>query len=261
MADVLRLHDDVCPTSEDSNYFQLSADGVQETKSNRISLDVYSIKKKNCRQIYPLKIIRPINKFHVDYRPHLKRILDSFQETNSILDCFVGDNPKRSNLKECLCHSSNYACEYCVSKAQRYIEKCMQNSDDKNELEIKNLEMIIDTVQKSPVSTTQLAKKDKQLKLLVDMLAEMKKRKVSKKQSHPVWPHCTSNGPPRTQEQILSTLEMIDENGRSQLSADDVKGVVGRSLFLDIHYFNIVRDMPVEYMHVGCLGAVKRNGS
>ena len=39
---------------------------------------------------------------------------------------------------------------------------------------------------------------------------------------------------------------------------DTAKGIVGRSIFLDIDYFNFTCDIPAEYMHSVCLGLVKR---
>lgn len=42
------------------------------------------------------------------------------------------------------------------------------------------------------------------------------------------------------------------------LSKDECKGIVGRSPFLDLEYFDIVRDIPTEYLHYLCIGVVKR---
>ena len=42
------------------------------------------------------------------------------------------------------------------------------------------------------------------------------------------------------------------------LSIDEAKGIMGRSLLLDIPYFDYVLDAPVEYLHGVCLGVVKR---
>ena len=44
----------------------------------------------------------------------------------------------------------------------------------------------------------------------------------------------------------------------ANLNHENAKGMVGRSLFLDIRYFNFVSDIPTEYMHSVCLGVVRR---
>lgn len=238
---------------------QLSLDGVQESRSTSISLDVFSIKMKKCRNIYPLKIIRPINKFPISYRPHLKNILDSLKEFNTLLDAFIADNPKRSIVRECLCHSSNFACEYCTSKAVQYLHKLSEDRE-KMELEIKKIEERIKKMMEMPGSSSAIQQREEQIKALREIIRELRKKNAQncKKQSHPVWPESTSKGEPRTKEGILSIVEAIEQHGRTQLAADEVKGVVGRSLLLEIEYFDFVLQVPVEYMHVGCLGVIKR---
>ena len=47
------------------------------------------------------------------------------------------------------------------------------------------------------------------------------------------------------------------ENGEN-LSKDEAKGIMGRSLLLEIPYFNFVLDAPCEYLHSVCIGVVKR---
>lgn len=137
MSDVLEIHEKNCQRNDATNLLQLSVDGVQESKSNSVSLDVYSIKKKNCRCIYPLKIIRPINKHFVPFRPHLSSILSSITRANCTLDALVADNLKRSNLKETLNHASNFGCEYCVSKAVQYKEKNINPAEERKKTDLK----------------------------------------------------------------------------------------------------------------------------
>lgn len=241
---------------------QLSLDGVQECRGNSISLDVYSIKFDHCRCIYPLKIIRPINKFNVPYKPQLLDILTSFHNAECILKHFIGDNPKRATVREALNFASNYGCEYCTCKAERYRDKNVKSNAEvrENELKIKKFEKSIQTLRHAPSSTAALQQKEEQIELITEFINELKKRnaQLNKKQSHTVWPSSTSGGPPRTKEGTLAIVLKIEDEGRSQLTADDVKGIVGRSLFLDIQYFDYVSSIPCEYMHSGCIGVVKR---
>ena len=67
------------------------------------------------------------------------------------------------------------------------------------------------------------------------------------------WPASTANGEPRTREKIEEILDNIEN-----LSQKEKKGIVGRSLMLDIPNYNVVRDSPAEYLHSCCLGVVKR---
>ena len=67
------------------------------------------------------------------------------------------------------------------------------------------------------------------------------------------WPASTANGEPRTREKIEEILNNIEN-----LSQKEKKGIVGRSLMLDIPNYNVVRDSPAEYLHSCCLGVVKR---
>lgn len=217
---------------------------------------------KNCRTIYPLKIVRPLNKHKLDYKPLLLAILNSLHENGCPLFAFIADNPKRAIIREALNHASNYGCEYCNSKAVQYSHGKAMSSEEKKEMElrIKHLEKKQKKLLQSASSTAGLKKKEDELKLLDDLIKELKNNlvQINKKHAHSVWPASTSQGEPRTREGILETLEKLESNNRSQLSADDVKGIVGKSLLLDVEGFDFVNDIPVEYMHVGCLGVVKR---
>ena len=82
-------------------------------------MDIYSTSFTNCRVIYPMTIIQPLNRFPVPYRDHLKNIIDDLHSSQCVITKFIGDNPKRAIVREALNHAARYACEYCVSKAER----------------------------------------------------------------------------------------------------------------------------------------------
>ena len=75
--------------------------------------------------------------------------------------------------------------------------------------------------------------------------------------SHTVWPASTANADARTREKILEIITKL-ENADTQLPADEAKGIVRRSFFLDVPDFDFVKDIPCEYLHAVCLGVVKR---
>ena len=71
-----------------------------------------------------------------------------------------------------------------------------------------------------------------------------------------VWPASSQNGALRTIDDINNIIEKIENE--DILSLEEAKGIIGRSLFLDIPYFKYLEDIPVEYLHCVCLGVVKR---
>ena len=101
---------------------QLSLDGVQESKSSVVSLDTYSLCFNHCRNIYPLRIIRPNNKFKVDEQEQIAQVLEDINSNDLIIYCGVFDKMKRSVVKCTMSQSSYYACEYCESPAHLFID-------------------------------------------------------------------------------------------------------------------------------------------
>ena len=79
---------------------------------------------------------------------------------------------------------------------------------------------------------------------------------MNQKNNKIVWPASTMNGNERNNENVTEISNKI-EAGQS-LSIEESKGINGRSLFLDIPYFNIALDFPAEYLHSTCLGLGKR---
>ena len=126
MSDVVRLHMQTCPSFQP--IVDLSLDGIQESKSSSLSADVYTISFHGCKTVYPLKVIRPINKYKVDDQLHLANVINDIRNNNCRISCAVFDNPKRSMARCALCFSASFACEYCESRAV-YIK--YENSDNK----------------------------------------------------------------------------------------------------------------------------------
>ena len=120
MKDVIRIHQTMCRNH--STTLDMSLDGIQESKSSSLSADVFSVSFSKCRVVYPVRIIRPINKFKVDEQVQIKAVIDDINENGCIIETAIGDNPKRSNFRCALCFSATFACEYCESKA-KYMKK------------------------------------------------------------------------------------------------------------------------------------------
>ena len=203
--DVLKLHQEICPsTTEENTLANISLDGVQESNSSSFSLDIYCLNFHGCRHVYPIRLIKPYEKFRYDEQEELQNVVDDVNEADFTIYTGVFDNPKRSVVKNVKSHAARHPCEYCECPAVNYIDETMQ----RNKL---------------------------------------------------TWPPTTMNGRPRTITAIRRIVNRIEDEDNDEILTDDyLKGIKGRSVFLDLPNFNIVLDMPTEYMHLVCLGVVKR---
>ena len=206
-----------------------------------------------CRDIFPIKIIRPLVKNQVDHQEQLSKILNAVTENGLKIHTFVADNPKRSFLKYCMQHSAKFACEYCFECGVQ----CNQKPDDINSEVINKIsDQRRDIMQQIESLGENDQNQSDSLKKILEHLNEAEKlSKGSKKNSHIVWPSSTFSGEPRTKEKILEICEQLETG---EISTSEAKGVKGRSLLLDLDYFNFVLSVPAEYMHLMSLGTVKR---
>ena len=111
MEDIVKIH--AGHMHDELKHVILSLDGVSETKSTTTNLDVYSLKFRGCRDVYPVKIIRQINKYKIDLQTEFGNVLDRISEQNLEIDFIVADNPKRAFLRNSLQAGGKLCCEYC----------------------------------------------------------------------------------------------------------------------------------------------------
>ena len=233
----------------------LSLDGVAESKSSNVSLDVYSLKFEGCRDIFPIKIIRPLTKHQIDLQGQFKLVLNSLASFNLIIQALVGDNPKRSFFRNSYQHSAKNACEYCFASGVSFkmtleidcaqFVKNIQLQKKKICEQISALHNIDDSVQIQCLKA-----------ILKDLDEAEKIGKKQRQSTHIVWPASTMYGEPRTKEKTIEIVEKI-ESGEI-ISASDKKGIKGRSLLLNLDYFDYINSISTEYMHLVSLGVVKR---
>ena len=176
-------------------------------------------------------------------------------ENHCIIKCFIGDGPKRSNARECLGHNSYHPCEYCFSKG------CLFHVSDKNaetikEQLLKQRATILNQIENFEEDDDENPETIQTFRDIIKNIDSALKD-ISTKKRHIVWPSHTMNGRLRTRGEIMEIVEKI-ENDVEPVSRDEAKGIVRRSLFLDIPYFNFTRDFPAEYLHSVCLGVGKR---
>ena len=234
---------------------QLSCDGIQESLSTTVSLDIYSIKFNNCRHVYPLRIIKPLRKVTIDHMFQLKCVLDDIYLNNYVVSQFIGNQPKRSNARQCLCFSSWYPCEYCFTKGTKIVINSAAQKKEKDKLNLQ-IDIVKEKINNMKESASQNKKDMTKLKMLEKDLVTAEE-KIKPKKSHILWPKTSMNGPPRTREEITEIVEKLENH--VELSIDEAKGIKGRSLLLDLPSFNFVNNVPVEYLHLVCLGVVKRS--
>ena len=252
--DMLRIHSEKCKVQEKK--VLLSLDGVSESKSTSVSMDVFSTKFKSCRAIYPNRIVRPLGRVKKNNSDEMKILLDLMEKNAIEIAKIIADNPKRSILRCSLSHSAYYPCEYCFAKG-------LKKNTSKTESQLKNEEkrymdqkkIITEKIDAVLNSEEEGENRDLKISLLQSLQEDLEKPRVSNK-TQIVWPAATRNCEKRTKAAIIAIIERI-ESGEI-LTKDEAKGIVGRSELLSIDHFDYVNDLPAEYMHCSCLGMVKR---
>ena len=262
VSDIKDIHAIICPSYHDfqMTHVQYSLDGVQESKSSAISIDAHTINIKNCRNIYPLRCIKPFNRIKYDEQSNIKCVLNDLNNNHCIMDFAVCDNPKRSILRNALSHSSLYACEYCESSAKPYV--CQETSTQVNE-HIQELAVQISDLEEQ-LNTND---NDEQAIIIEQLINELRTKQTTErkkiKHQHIVWPSDTMFGSLRTINSIMristaiATQRNSDEESE-ELSREERVGIVGTSILLHQPNFNMLNCLPVEYMHSVCIGVVKR---
>ena len=118
-SDIFDIHNSRCPRQNIEKNVSLSLDGVSESKSTSVSMDVFTIKMKKCRTVYPHRIVRPLGQYKVETSEQIRLVLSDIRANGCNIEKIIADNPKRSNLRCAKCSSSSYPCEYCVAKGLR----------------------------------------------------------------------------------------------------------------------------------------------
>ena len=231
---------------------QLSCDVVHKSNSNSVSIDVYSSCFKNCKNIYPHRLVRPLGKFKVKHNEQLGTVLNDLTSNELKITQFIGDNLKRAIAKMSLNHAAWYPCEYCYAKGSK-IDIIDRHAQQKLISQKNIVQEKINDCEKEPQTPENVEK----IANLNNLKNELQKSIDSmKKKSNIVWPFSTFHSEHRSRQSLLDILNLIETE--PNLTIDQLKGVVGRSLLMDIPWFNFVYDTPAEYMHSGCLGVIKK---
>ena len=254
------------------SHIQLSLDGVQEAKSSNSTTDAYSIKFDKCRNVYHLLLIKPHNREKYNEQKLLQTVFGDINSCDTIvIDDVICDNPKRAIVRNALCHSSRFACEYCESAGVSYVsdEVKKQVASNIQRLSVQKTDLVnkIVTLEQSPGTSVGKENDEREIVSLRELYQTLEKQEAEEKKklrkNHIVWPSSTTNGRLRTITTIrnistaIATGRNSDEESE-ELSHEDKLGIVGTSVLLYQPHFNMINNLPAEYMHSVCLGVVRR---
>ncbi len=100
-----------------SRQFDMSLDGVPESRSSGLSIDIVSIRFINCSNIYSVAILQPARKRLGNKDAIvLKPFLDDLAESGLTVRYVIGDAPKRASMQGLKSHAAKAGCPYCYAK-------------------------------------------------------------------------------------------------------------------------------------------------
>lgn len=142
---------------------------------------------KGCRNVYPLRCIKPYNRYKYDEQRTLKIVFNEISNTQLVVDNVICDNPKRSIIRNCLSHSSSFACEYYVSSAISHVSNELKNQVEKK---VHNLSLQIQDIEENLRYLLSLhaptAGDNKQIATFEKMKNELEKAVVEEKKNKKV---------------------------------------------------------------------------
>ena len=186
----------------------------------------------------------------MDKKRILRDVIEDISANGLRIMQYIADNLKRAEAKDVKCHSSWFPCEYCFARGTKIEVSDNVRAKNKIEQQILLVQEKINQCQNGPSSSQKIEN-------LRSLQNELKKSMAAlKRKSNILWPFSTLNAENRTRRAILEIVEKIEN--QEELTLDEKKGIIGRSVLLDVPNFNYVYDTPAEYLHSGCLGVTKR---
>ncbi len=100
-----------------SRAFDMSLDGIPESRSSGLSLDVLSVRFTDCQSVYSIAIMQPGKKgLGNKDEATLKHFLEDLRGSDLRLRFVIADAPKRASLQGLKTHAAKKGCPYCFAK-------------------------------------------------------------------------------------------------------------------------------------------------
>ena len=196
-----------------------------------------------------------------DEQIQLQEVLQDINDNNVSLDCAVLDKPKRSTFLCLKGACAKYPCEYCESSAVLFDVNTKSNSEIEKRYNINKRKLLqqlsrLEDNQENPSDDEEVIN----LRERLVNLEQEKMKDLKKGRKQLTWPSSTMFGRLRTLDNIREIANAIeDDPDIVKTDPDYCKGIKGKSLLLDQPFFNLIKDVAAEYMHLVCLGVVRRN--
>ncbi len=97
----------------------LSDDGIPESKSSSISFDCVSILFVGCRNIYPLRIVRPERGNKVALKVVYQELVRQLNALELRVVHVVADAPKRAQLRRIVRFNGKHGCDLCLCSSKQ----------------------------------------------------------------------------------------------------------------------------------------------
>ncbi len=141
LKEVVRLHEEVHPHGPDAEDFDLSLDGVPESKSSGLSIDILSLSFRSCRTVYTIAVLQPSRKaMQLPDSIILKNFLSQYESSGLRIRYVIADAPKRAPLQGLKQHSATFGCPYCkASKIRKRFPSNTAECERRSDAELRAL--------------------------------------------------------------------------------------------------------------------------
>ena len=167
----------------------LSCDGVSDSNSSSVSMDIFTVSFPECSTVYPLAVLRPIEKTSISFNQEFARVIQDLKDNDIRIRNVRADNPMRAAMRNCKNHASYYSCEYCRSSASYFKPSAKDLSDRKRDHKARKakIQKEINNLVKRPGTVKQKNEDDKKISALqeksrvfdLEYEAESTRKKVS----------------------------------------------------------------------------------
>ncbi len=102
-----------------SRVFDVSLDGVPESRSSGLSFDVLSVRFTDCESIYSIAVMQPGKKGMGSMDSiTIQHLLQDLSQSDLRIRYVIADAPKRASLQGLKTHAGTFGCPYCVARKE-----------------------------------------------------------------------------------------------------------------------------------------------